>query len=54
MTITDETAGICEYQYLAGEIIYPKMRTEISITDAGSKVISNLTLLELTTREELG
>ena len=54
MTITDEVAGICEYLFVSGEIIYPRMKFEVSITGIDGRVISNLSLIELTVREELG
>lgn len=54
MTITDAANGVVQYQFLAGELIAPRMNFEIEITDAGGKIISNLELIELTGREELG
>lgn len=53
MTVTNAAGGIAEYLFLAGEIAYPKMRFEVIITDSGGKTISNLDLIELTTRNRL-
>ena len=54
MTIEDTAGGIVTYQFLSGEIVYPKMRFEVEITDSGGYIISNLSLLEIETREEMG
>jgi len=54
MTVTTAASGIAQYQFLTGEIIAPKMKIEIEITDSGSKVVSNLALIELLVREQLG
>lgn len=54
MTITDAANGIVQYQFLGGELIAPRMKFEVEITDAGGKIISNLELIELTGREEMG
>lgn len=54
MSITDATNGKVEYQFLANDIIAPKMRFEVEITDAGGFVVSNLELIELEVREQLG
>lgn len=53
-TITDAPNGVCEYQFAAGEIIAPKMKIEVEITDSGGKVVTGTDLIELTVREELG
>jgi len=54
MTINDAANGIVQYQFLAGELIAPRMKFEIEITDVSGNIISNLELIELTGREELG
>lgn len=53
MTIVTAASGICQYQFVAGEIVYPLQKFEVEITDASGYKISNLTLIETTTREEL-
>lgn len=53
MTIVTAVSGIVQYRFLAGEIIYPRHKFEVEITDSSGYKISNLTLLEVTTREEL-
>lgn len=54
MTIADAVNGIATYQFQTGEIVYPLMRIEIEVTDGFGYVTSNLDLIELTVREELG
>ena len=54
MTIVDAANGIVTYKFLTGEIVFPKMRFEVEITDSGGYIISNLSLLEIETREEMG
>jgi len=54
MTITDGPNGVAEYQFLAGEIIVPKMKFEVEITDSSGFVVTNLTLIEVGVREQLG
>ena len=54
MNITEPANGVAEYQFLVGEIVYPKMKIEIEVTDAGGFITSNLTPIELTVREEFG
>lgn len=53
MTIVSAAAGTAKYQFLAGEIIYPKMTFEVEITDAAGYIITNLALIELAVREQL-
>lgn len=53
MTITDAVAGIVEYQFLADELIAPKMRFEVQITDGTGKVLHSLELLRETVRAAL-
>jgi hypothetical protein len=45
--------GTCRYQFLVGEIIAPKMKFEVEITDATGFIISNLTLFEVAVRREM-
>lgn len=54
MTIENASGGIASYQFASGEIFAPKMKFEIEITDAGGKIVTNLALIELTVREQLG
>jgi len=54
MTVVSVTAGTAKYQFLAGEIIYPKMTFEIEITDAWGAIITNLKPFELSVRAQLG
>ena len=54
MTIESAANGIVTYQFLTGEIFAPKMKFEIEITDASTKIITSLSLIELTVREQLG
>lgn len=53
MTITNAVSGIAEYQFLAGELLSGKMKFEIVITDAIGKIISNLSLIEVSVREQM-
>ncbi len=54
MTIADAAGGIATYRFLAGEIIFPKMKFEVEITDATGYITTNLELIEIEVREELG
>lgn len=54
MTIADAPAGIVTYRFLAGEIIFPRMKFEVEITDSGGLITTNLELIEIEVREELG
>jgi hypothetical protein len=54
MTIDDAAGGVVSYQFLAGEIISPKMKFEVEITDSGGYITTNLELIEVVVREELG
>ncbi len=47
------TDGVCSYQFLAGEIIAPKMKFEVEITDSAGFITSNLTLFEVQVRREM-
>lgn len=53
-TITNAAAGIVEYQFDVGDIIYPRMRIEVEITDGIGKIVTGTDLIELTVREQLG
>lgn len=53
MTVVSAAAGTAKYQFLAGEIIFPKMTFEVEITDSSGFIISNLALIEMTVREQL-
>ena len=54
MGVTDAVNGVAEYQFAAGEIIYPRMVFETEITDALGYITSSNDLTTLTVREELG
>ena len=54
MTVTTPATGIATYQFATTEIFAPKMKFEVEITDSGGKIVSNLALIELTVREQLG
>lgn len=54
MTITNAVNGQAKYTFLTGEIIAPKMAFEVEITDSTGKVLSNLKLIEVLVRRELG
>ena len=54
MTIENAAGGIVTYQFVAGEIIYPKMKFEVEITDVSGYKTSNLDLIVIRTREEKG
>lgn len=53
MTITNAAGGVAEYEFLAGEISYPKMSFEVRIVDSGGKEITNLEPIELVVRTRL-
>lgn len=46
--------GIAEYLFLAGEIIAPKMKIEVEVTDGTGAIVTGTDLITLTVREELG
>ena len=54
MTITNALNGVVEYQFLANDIIAPKMRIEIEVTDGAGFMVTGTELIELIVREELG
>ena len=54
MGITDAVNGVAEYQFLAAEIIAPKMKFETEVQDSGGFITSSNDLVTLTVREELG
>lgn len=53
-TITDAVNGVAQYQFAAGEIIAPRMKIEVEITDSAGKIVTGTELISLTVREELG
>jgi len=53
MTLVTPASGTCKYQFATGEIVYPKMRFEVEIEDSGGYKISNLSLIEITVREQI-
>lgn len=54
MTVSDATAGICTYQFDVDELFAPGMSFEVEITDIGGKKLSNVDLISVTVREQLG
>lgn len=54
MTVSDATAGICTYQFGEDELFSPGMSFEVEITDIGGKKLSNVDLISVTVREQLG
>ena len=53
-TVDDAPNGVVSYRFLAGELIAPTMSIEVEVTDASSHVMTGLSLIELTVREQLG
>ena len=53
MTIVTAASGICEYRFAAGELFAPSMAFEVQITDASSRVIRSLSLIETSVRAAL-
>lgn len=54
MTVTSAATGVCEYQFLTGEIQSPVMAFEVEITDSTSKVITSLDTIVVSVRDQLG
>lgn len=54
MTVTSAATGVCEYQFLTGEIEAPTMTFEVEITDSASKVITSLDPVVVSVRNQLG
>lgn len=54
MTISDAAAGVVYYQFAANELIAPKMRFEVEVTDVSNNVVTGLDLIEVTVREQMG
>lgn len=54
MTVSDATAGICTYQFGTDELFAPGMSFEVEITDSSGKKLSNVDLISVTVREQLG
>jgi hypothetical protein len=46
--------GKAEYQFAAGEIVAPKMKIEVEVTDGTGYIVTGTELIELLVREELG
>jgi len=53
-TIPTPANGKAEYLFSAGEIIAPRMKIEVEVTDGTSLVVTGTNLIELSVREELG
>lgn len=54
MTVSDATAGECTYQFGADELFSPGMSFEVEIEDISGKKLSNVDLISVTVREQLG
>jgi len=54
MDIVTPLQGIAQYQFAVGDLIAPKMRLEVEITDASGKVFSSIKPLEELVRGEVG
>lgn len=54
MTVSNATAGECTYQFSDGELFSPGMSFEAEITDSAGKKLSNVDLISVTVREQLG
>jgi hypothetical protein len=54
MTVSDAAAGECTYQFGDGELFSPGMSFEVEITDISGKKLSNVDLISVTVREQLG
>ena len=54
MTIVTAASGIVKYQFAAGELIPGVMEFEVQITDSSGYITTNVTLISLTIREEVG
>lgn len=54
MTVSDAAAGICTYQFDVDELFAPGMSFEAEVTDSSGKKLSNVDLISVTVREQLG
>ena len=54
MTVSDAAAGVCTYQFGDGELFSPGMSFEVEIVDISGKKLSNVDLISVTVREQLG
>ncbi len=53
-TVTAPLTGVASYQFGAGDIVAPKMKIEVEVTDAATNVVTGTDLIELAVREQLG
>lgn len=54
MTVSNAAAGECTYQFGDNELFAPGMSFEAEITDGSNKKLSNVDLISVTVREQLG
>ena len=54
MTVSDAAGGVCTYQFGEDELFSPGMAFEVEITDISGKKLSNVDLISVTVREQLG
>ena len=54
MTVSDATSGECTYQFGEDELFFPGMSFEVEVTDISGKKLSNVDLISVTVREQLG
>jgi hypothetical protein len=53
MTV-DVASGTCSYQFGEDELFSPGMSFEVKVTDISNKTVSNVDLISVTVREQLG
>lgn len=54
MTVTAPLTGVAKYTFGTGELIAPRMRMEVEITDSSAKVITTLSTIDVLVREQIG
>ncbi|SEN71006.1 protein of unknown function [Nitrosospira multiformis] len=54
MTVLDAANGECTYQFGEDELFSPGMSFEVEVTDISGKKLSNVDLISVTVREQLG
>lgn len=54
MTVVDAVNGIAEYQFGATDLFSPAMFFEVEITDQNTFIVTNLDLIEVEVRDQLG
>lgn len=47
-------ADVASYQFMAGDIVAPRMRIELEVTNSAGKTITPTNLIVLSVREQLG